>query len=398
MSISKRASSISASATLKISARAKKMRQEGIDVIDFGVGEPDFDTPGYIKEAAISAIHNNFTRYTPAAGILELKEAVCRKLKIENDLDYNPNEVIISCGAKHTLFNAIFAMCDEGDEVIVPSPYWVSYPEMVRLSGARPVFVETEESMGFRMRPADFKAAITKKTKALIINSPSNPTGTVYEMEELREIAHIAQANSIQIISDEVYEKLIYEGRTHTSVASLDPRIKGLTITVNGVSKTYAMTGWRIGYAAGPEEIISAMDRIQSHTTSNPTSISQKAALAAILGECKELEVMRKEFDRRRLFMTQGLNEISGITCFTPMGAFYAFPNVSSLLSKRFNGESISSSSRLAGLLLDEAGLAVVPGEEFGQAGFLRLSYATSMDNIAKGLNKLKGFVERLEE
>lgn len=398
MSISKRAGSITASPTLAITAKAKKMKQEGIDVIDFGAGEPDFNTPSHIKEEAISAINSDFTRYTPAAGILELKKAVCHKLKLENGLEYGPQEVIISCGAKHTLFNAIFALCDPADEVIIPSPYWVSYPEMVKLADALPVFVKTEEGKGFKMSGDDLKRAITEKTKAVIINSPSNPTGAVYEREELEEIAHIAEEHSIYIISDEIYEKLIYQGRSHISLAALSPRVKELTITINGVSKSYAMTGWRIGYGAGPEEVISAMGRIQSHTTSNPTSISQKAAVEAILGSQEEVEMMVREFGQRRDFMVSRLNEIDGVSCSLPMGAFYTFPNVKGLLSKRFDGDVISTSLNMANLLLDAVRVAVVPGGEFGAPGFLRLSYAASIDQIREGLDRLQEFAGRLKE
>lgn len=397
MSVSRRASSISASPTLEITAKAKKMKQEGIDVIGFGAGEPDFNTPDHIKEEAISAITSNFTRYTPVAGILELKEAICHKLKVENELEYDPQQIIVSCGAKHVLFNAIFALCDEGDEVVIPLPYWVSYPEMVKLAGGVPVFVQTEEGRGFKMSGDDFRRVITERTRAVIINSPSNPTGAVYGKEELEEIAHLAQERSIYIISDEIYEKLIYGGKPHTSLAALNSKTKELTLTVNGVSKSYAMTGWRIGYAAGPKAVISAMSRIQSHTTSNPTSISQKATLAAILGSQEEVRVMVSEFDKRRQFMVERLNGIEGISCFTPLGAFYAFPNVKNLLSRRFNEEIVSNTLKLSTLLLDEAKVAVVPGEGFGAPGYLRLSYATSMDNIKEGLNRLEEFAGRLE-
>ncbi|MDI6703971.1 MAG: pyridoxal phosphate-dependent aminotransferase [bacterium] len=397
MSLSRRARSISPSPTLAITAKAKEMKKSGIPVISFGAGEPDFDTPAEIKMAGSKAIKCGFTKYTPDSGIIELKEAVCQKFKEDNGLDYETSEILISCGAKHSLFNAIFALCDEGDEVIIPSPYWVTYPEQVKMTGARPVIVETFEGNDFKLTPAQFKENITSHTKAIILNSPSNPTGSVYEPNELEGLARVAVEAGVYIISDEIYEKLIYDGKRHISVASLGKEIKDLTITINGVSKAYSMTGWRIGYAAGPKDVIRAMSSIQSHTTSNPTSISQLAALEAIKGRQECVAEMVKEFNRRRKYIVDRLNKIRGISCITPYGAFYVFPNVESLLSMRFKGEEIKDSFRLSQVLLNEAHIAVVPGSAFGASNYLRLSYATSLEDIENGLDRIEKILEKLE-
>ncbi|MBU1486843.1 pyridoxal phosphate-dependent aminotransferase [bacterium] len=386
MPISKRAKSITASPTLAISAKAKEMKAAGIDVIGFGAGEPDFDTPTHIKEAAKEAIDAGLTKYTPASGTLKLREAICKKLRQENGLEYSASDCLISCGAKHSLFNIIFALVDEGDEVIIPAPYWVSYPEMVKMTGAEPVYVETTESSNFSLKPERLKAAITPRTKLLILNSPSNPTGAVYGQEELKKIVEAVKEHSIFLLSDEIYEKLIYDGKEHFSPASFDREIKERTITVNGVSKAYAMTGWRIGYAVGPSKIIKAASQIQSHTTSNPTSISQEAAYAAIAGSQEEVEKMRVEFDSRRKYMVERLNRIKGVSCSVPYGAFYAFANFSSFVGK---GEIVDDSA-LASYLLEEAKVAVVPGSAFGAPGYLRFSYATSFENIKEGLDRIR--------
>lgn len=396
MILSNRVSKIAPSITLAITAKAKQMQSEGIDVIGFGAGEPDFDTPEFIKEAGIMAIKSGFTKYTADSGIPELKKAVCEKFKRDNNLSYEPGEILISCGAKHSLFNALFALTDDGDEVIIPAPYWVSYKEQVKMAGATPIMVNTSEENDFKLTQELLKQAITSRTKAIILNSPCNPTGTVYGKEELEMLANLAVENGIYIISDEIYEYLVYDGMKHFSMANLSQKVKDLTITINGVSKAYAMTGWRIGYAAGPKGIIQAMSNAQSHSTSNPTSISQKAALAALTGPQHYIREMVVEFDKRRKFMVQRLNEIKGFRCSTPKGAFYAFPNVSAIYGASFNGKSINNSFDLTEFLLDEARVAVVPGDAFGAPNYIRLSYATSLANIEKGLARIQMAIERL--
>jgi len=394
--LSRRVRSINPSPTLAITAEAKRMKAQGIDVVGFGAGEPDFDTPDHIKEAAKKALDRGFTKYTPASGMRELKEAVCRKLKEENGLEYEPDQVLISCGAKHSIFNAILALCDEGDEVILPSPYWVSYPEMIKLAQAKPVIIKTTQENSFKITSQQLEEAISSKTKLFILNSPSNPTGMIYTKDELRIISDILTEARIYCISDEIYEKIIYDGWEHTSIASLNPRIKELTILVNGVSKTYSMTGWRIGYAAGPKEIIQAMSNLQSHSTSNPTSVSQVAAIAALQSSQEEVRRMVDEFQRRRDHIVKRLNRIPGISCLKPPGAFYAFPDISRIIGKSYNEKIIRNSISLAQLLLYEAKVAVVPGAAFGADEHLRFSYATSMENIDKGLDRVEEFVKKL--
>ena len=402
MKLAKRTTLISPSPTLAITAKAKQMKSQGIDVIGFGAGEPDFDTPVYIKESAKKSIDEGFTKYTPTSGIEELKKAICEKFKRDNGLDYEPSQIIVSCGAKHSLFNAIMCLCEKGDEVILPSPYWVTYLEQIKLSGAKPVIIETNEKYNFKFLHKTLKHAITPKTKCLILNSPSNPTGMVYNKDELKAIADLAVKNDFYVISDEVYEKLIYEGE-HISIASLGPEIKDRTIAINGVSKTYSMTGWRIGYAAGTKELISAMGNLQDHSTSNPTSISQKAALAALLssphagervpiqdGRGEGLTLMVAEFRKRRDYMVEKLNSIPGISCLKPHGAFYAFPNISKLIGKTIKGKKITGSMSLTEVLLNEARVAVIPGIAFGADKYVRLSYATSMENIKEGLKRIE--------
>jgi len=389
MKLAKRTGLISPSPTLAITAKAKQMKAQGIDVIGFGAGEPDFDTPLYIKEAAKVSIDAGFTKYTPTSGTEELKKAVCQKLRQDNSLEYETSQVIISCGAKHSLFNAIMCACDKGDEVILPSPYWVTYLEQIKLSGAKPVIIETEEKHGFKLLHKTIRHAVTPRTKCLILNSPANPTGMVYSKDELRTIAELAVKNGFLVISDEVYEKLIYEG-THTSIASFGKEIKDLTIVINGVSKSYSMTGWRIGYAAGPKNIISAMANLQDHSTSNPASISQKAALAALAGKDADLHKMVAEFKARRDYMVDKLNLIPGLSCLKPQGAFYAFPNISKLIGRKIRGQKITGSMSLTEVLLNEAKVAVIPGLAFGADRYIRLSYATSMDNIKEGLKRIE--------
>jgi aspartate aminotransferase len=396
MGIAKRALAVKPSPTLATAAKAKTMKAQGIDVVDFGVGEPDFDTPENVKEAAKRAIQSGFTKYTPASGTDELKEAVVEKFKKDNGLAYERSQVLISCGAKHSLYNIAEALFDPGDEVIIPSPYWVSYPDQVILNDATPIIVETTEDERFKLSAKKLENAVTHKTKAVILNSPSNPTGLAYDKKTLEEIAAVAVKHKLYVISDEIYEKLIYDGFQHFSIASLGPEIKDLTIVVNGVSKSHAMTGWRIGYAAGPQDVITAMANIQSQSTSNPTSISQKAAVEALRGPQDFIQVMNSEFDKRRKYIVERLNRITGMSCLMPVGAFYAFPRVSPLFGKRVNGKLIRNSSDLAAYLLEEAKVALVSGDAFGADAYMRLSYATSMEIIVKGLDRIERAVSKL--
>jgi aspartate aminotransferase len=394
--ISDRAKRIKPSPTLSMDAKAKAMKASGIDIVGFGVGEPDFDTPENIKEAAVRALKEGFTKYTPVGGIDPLKDAIIEKFSRDNKLNYAREEIIVSCGAKHSLYNIAQALFNPGDEVLIPSPYWVSYPDQVLLNDAIPVFVRTYESDSFMVRPEAINSSITKRTKALILNSPSNPTGLTYDKKTLEAIAEIVLRHGIFVISDEIYEKLTYDGFKHVSVASFSNDVKAKTIVVNGLSKSYAMTGWRIGYAAGPKEIIKAMTNIQSQSTSNPTSIAQKAAIEALRGPQDFIAVMLAEFDRRRRFLIAELNAIPGISCLSPTGAFYAFPNTSKLYGKSTGDRTISSSSDLAVYLLEEARVALVHGEAFGDDAYIRLSYATSIDEIRKGVDRIRESVSKL--
>lgn len=390
MQLARRARGIGASPTLAMNARAKEMKKQGINILSFTVGEPDFDTPEHIAAAGIAAIKEGFTRYTPAAGIPELKEAICAKLKRENDLEYTPQDVVVSNGAKHSIYNVLQALVDEGDEVIVPSPYWVSYTEMVKLNGGIPVIAPTRAEDGFKLTPETLKAHLSPRTRAIFLNTPNNPTGAVYSREELERLAEILVPRGVVIIADEVYEKLLYDGVTFTSVAALAPEVKDLTVTINGVSKTYAMTGWRIGYAAAPRELAQAIANIQSHATSNPNSIAQKAAVAALTGPEEPFRQMLAEFARRRERMVAGINAIPGLSCRKPEGAFYVFADVSSFFGRTLRGHKISDSVSLAEVLLVEAHVAVVPGAAFGDDRYVRFSYATSLATIDEGLARLK--------
>ena len=396
MKLAARAGRIVPSPTLSITATAKAMVAQGIDVIEFASGEPDFDTPDLVKDAAHTAIKNGFTKYTPASGIDELKLAVIKKLETEQGLRYDKSQILISCGAKHTLYNIAEALFEQGDEVIIPSPFWVSYPDQVLLNDATPVLLDTKEADGYVVRRRDLEAKITSRTKAIIINSPCNPTGATYNRECLQEIADIAAHHDLVIISDEIYEKIIYDGVPHISIATLGPEIAARTVIVNGISKAYAMTGWRIGYAAGPKALIAAMANIQSQSTSNPTSISQKAAVVALRDGAPFTQHMLKEFDRRRRVMVGRLNAIPGVTCSMPTGAFYAFPNVSGLFNRAHAAGKINAAADLATYLLQEAKVAVVPGEPFGSASHIRLSYATSMDAITRGLDRMEAALAKL--
>ena len=395
MKLTKRAQSIKPSPTLAITAKANRMKAEGIDVVGFGAGEPDFDTPDNIKEAAIKAIKSGFTKYTPSSGIDELKDAIIEKFRKENNLKYERNQVVICCGAKDVLYDIAQVLFEEGDEVIIPAPYWVSYPDQVVLAGGTPVFVPTKEENGFRITGEDFKKAITSRTRAIIINSPSNPTGGAYDAKHLEEIGEIALKNNLTIISDEIYERMVYDGFKHVSMASLSDKIKEITLVVNGVSKTYSMTGWRIGYVVGDKNVISAIVNLQSQSTSNPTSISQKASVEALRGDQSTVDMMVKAFDERRKYIVKRLNSIKGVSCYNPQGAFYVFPNFSKLYGKKLKDKVINSSSDLAELLL-EVKVAVVPGVAFGDDAYIRLSYATSMDNIKKGIDRIEEFVGKL--
>ena len=393
MVLSKRIKKIAPSPTLGLSAAAKDLKAQGHDVIEFGAGEPDFNTPDSIKTAGIKAIEDNFTRYTANLGIKELRDTICEKLEKDNGLRYTPDQVIVSSGAKHSVFNAIMALCDVGDEVIIPAPYWVSYPEMVKLADGVPVVIPTTGDTGYKITAQQLKAAITPKSKLIIINSPGNPTGAVYTEAELREIAKVCVENNLYVISDEIYEKLIYDGEKHVSIAAFGEDIKKLTITINGVSKAYAMTGWRIGYAVAEKEIVKAMDAFQSHATSAPASMTQKAGYDAIAGSQDAVEEMRKEFDKRRKFIVDELNKIPGIRCQVPKGSFYVFPDISGLYGKTIEGVLIEDDETFSKLLLEKVYVAVVPGSAFGSPGNLRLSYASSTEYMKKGLDRINTLV-----
>lgn len=395
--LSQRATKIKPSPTLEIDSRAKSMKASGMDVINFGVGEPDFDTPENIKEAAVKALKDGFTKYTPVGGIDALKDAIMEKLRVDNALSYKREEIIVSCGAKHSLYNIAQALYGPGDEVIIPSPYWVSYPDQVLLNDATPVFVKTYVSDSFMVRPEALEKCVTKNTRALILNSPSNPTGMIYDKQALEKIAELAVKYNFYIISDEIYEKLIYDGAKHVSIASLGNEVKEKTIVVNGLSKSHAMTGWRLGYAAGPADVVKAMTNIQSQSTSNPNSITQMAAIEALTGPQDFTGKMLIEFDKRRRYIVSELSAIKDITCAMPSGAFYAFPNTARIYGRRFADKEISSSRDLALYLLEEAKVALVHGEAFGDDDYVRLSYAISLDDISKGIERIKEAINKLE-
>lgn len=387
MELAQRATILTPSLTLSIDSKAKAMKAEGLDVCGFGAGEPDFDTPEHIKAAAMAALEVGFTKYTPSSGIPELRQAISDKFKADNQLDYKPSQIVVSNGAKHSCYNAILASCQPGDEVIIPAPYWLSYPEMVRLAGAEPVFVQTKEENGWKMTAEEFQDAMTPRTKMVIINTPGNPTGSVYTREELLGILEVAIDEEILILSDEIYEKLTYDGAEHVSIASLSPEALALTITINGFSKAYAMTGWRLGYLGAPESIAKAIDAIQSHSTSNPCSFAQKGGLAALKGDQQPVTDMREEFDMRRQYMMNRLSGVKGISVVKPLGAFYTLVNISQL---SLNSQNFSDR------LLSKHHVAVVPGVAFGDDRTIRLSYATSMDVIKKGLDRFEEFCRTL--
>jgi len=397
MPLSHNVQRVQPSATMAISAKAAAMRREGIDVIALSAGEPDFDTPQNIKDAGIRAIQEGFTKYTmPSSGIIELKEAICRKFKEDNGLDYSVDQVIVNNGAKHCLYLAVAALVNPGEEVIIPTPYWVTYVEQPRLVGAEPVIVETKAENGLKLTAEEFRAAITPKTRMLFLNSPSNPSGMVYSREELRALAEVAVEHGVYVLSDEIYEKLIYDAAEHVSIASFDAKIAALTIVVNGVSKAYAMTGWRIGYAGAAEEVIGGMNKIQNHEVSHPASISQKAAVEALNGPQESIEEMRQAFDARRRYMVDRLNGIDGVKCTLPEGAFYAYPEISSFFGRRAGDRQIEDSVGLCDYLLEEGRVACVPGVGFGTVPHIRLSYATSMENVEKAMDRVAAALEQL--
>ncbi|WP_315070696.1 pyridoxal phosphate-dependent aminotransferase [uncultured Clostridium sp.] len=397
MQLSKKAGNISSSITLAITAKANELKSQGVDVVSFGAGEPDFNTPENIIQAAIKAMHDGKTKYTPAGGLLELKQTICNKFKNDNDLDYKPSQITISTGAKQSLANTFMAILNPGDEVLIPMPYWVSYPELVKLADGVPVFVQTGKEKHYKYTVVDLEKAITDKTKAILLNSPNNPTGTIYHKDELLEIAEFAKKYDLFIISDEIYEKLIYDGETHISIASLSEDAYERTIVINGVSKTYAMTGWRLGYAAASENITKLMTSIQSHMTSNVNTIAQYAAIEALNGPVEDLSNMVKEFENRRNFMVSKLEKLNEISIIKPSGAFYIMVNVSAYLNTTFKNQEIKNSVDFASVLLEEEKVAVVPGSGFGLDDYIRLSYATSMNIIENGIDRISTFLSKIK-
>jgi len=385
--ISRRAASLAPSLTLAIDSKAKAMKAEGQDVVGFGAGEPDFDTPQHIKDAAIKALNEGFTKYTPSSGIPELRQAIADKFKRENGLSYKPSQIIVSSGGKHSCYNVILATCEDGDEVIIPAPYWLSYPEMVKLAGATPVILTTTDRTEFKVTPEQLRAAITPRTRLFVLNSPSNPTGSVYTPDEIKALGDICVEKGVLIMSDEIYEHLLYDGAVHKSVASFSPTHCDHTIIVHGFAKAWSMTGWRLGFLAAPEPIAKAIDAIQSHSTSNPTSFAQKGAVAALTGPQDHLKGWLAEYTRRRAYAWKKLNSIPGISCVNSKGAFYLFPNISKLGLK---------SSEFCARLLETEKVAAVPGIAFGADDYLRISYATSLASIEKGLDRLDTFARSL--
>ncbi|KHD15836.1 pyridoxal phosphate-dependent aminotransferase [Clostridium butyricum] len=397
MNLSKKAGNISPSITLSITAKANELKAQGVDVVSFGAGEPDFNTPQNIINAAIKAMQDGKTKYTPAGGILELKKTICKKFKEDNGLDYTTDQITISTGAKQCLANVFMAILNPGDEILIPIPYWVSYPELVKLADGVPVFVETLKENNYKYTIEDLEKAVSDKTKAILINSPNNPTGTIYNREELIEIAEFAKKHDLLIISDEIYEKLIYDGEKHISIASLSEDAFERTVVINGVSKTYAMTGWRLGYMAASKEITKLMTSIQSHMTSNVNTIAQYAAIEALNGPIEDLNTMVKEFERRRNFMVDRLGKIDGVSIIKPSGAFYIMVNISSYFNTTFKGEEIKNSLDFSRVLLDEEKVAVIPGAGFGLDEYIRLSYATSMDIIETGIDRIAMFINKIK-
>ncbi len=395
LTLSKKAQAVKPSSTLAITAKAKELKEKGIDVVGFGAGEPDFNTPDNICEAAIKAIHAGFTKYTPADGTLELKKAVCDKFMNFNHIKYEPNQIVVSNGGKHSLTNIFGAICNPGDEVIIPTPYWLSYPEIVKLADGVPVFVRAEKEQNYKVTAAQIEAACTEKTKALILNSPSNPSGMIYTREELEAIAEVAVRKDFYVVSDEMYEHLIYEGEA-ISIASLNEEIYKRTITCSGVAKSYSMTGWRIGFTGSSKEIAKLMGSVQSHQTSNPNSIAQKAALEALVGPQDSVRNMHAEFNKRRDYMYERISGMKLVSSLKPQGAFYLFVDISQTLDKEYKGTKVADVNNLAKILIEDYNVAVIPCADFGFADHIRLSYAISMEQIEKGLDRIEQFVGEL--
>jgi len=396
MNLAKRLQLIKPSPTLMVTVQVAALRRQGIEVIDFGAGEPDFDTPEHIKEAAIAALKQGKTKYTPVGGTAELKEAIITKLQRDNNLTYSMQEVTANCGGKHTLFNAFHALFGEGDEVLIPAPYWVSYSDMVILTGGQPKLLSTSEETGFKITAAQLQKAVGPQSKALLLNSPSNPTGAAYTEDELRQIAEVVERSNLLVISDDVYEKFLYDSPRCAHILALKPYLRDRVLIANSLSKTYAMTGWRLGYAAGPREVISAIETLQSQSTSNPSSITQAAGVAALTGIQESVGFMAKEFAKRRNYVVQRLRSMSGISCTLPEGAFYVFPRVSAYFGARWQDKTITSAMDLSLYLLQEAKVALVAGEGFGSANHVRISYATSMQNLEQGLDQIEAALKRL--
>ncbi len=396
LTLSKKAAGVKPSSTLAITAKAKALRAEGVDVVGFGAGEPDFNTPDNINEAAVKAIREGFTKYTPASGTEELKKAVCEKFKTFNGIDYKTNQIVISNGGKHSLTNIFEAILNPGDEVIIPAPYWLTYPEIVRLSDGKPVYVYGEKENGYKVTADQIRSAVTEDTKALILNTPSNPTGMVYTEEELKEIGDIAVEKDFYVVSDEMYEYLIYGEKKHVSIASLGEEIYRRTITCSGVSKSYSMTGWRIGYTGSSPEIAKLMGSVQSHQTSNPNSIAQKAALEALTGDQSAVTAMKEEFDKRRKYIYGRISQMPLLSLLEPEGAFYVFVDTAQVLEQAYKGRKIETAARLAEILIEDYKVAVIPCGDFGFDNFIRLSYAISIEAIEKGLDRIEEFVSSL--
>jgi aspartate aminotransferase len=396
MQLAQRLKAIKPSPTLALNARAKALAAQGVDVAGFAAGEPDYDTPEYIKQAAIDCLKAGFTKYTPTSGILELREAICAKLQKDNGLTFAPDQVLVSVGAKHSLYNIFQALLNEDDEVIIFAPYWVSYPDMVNLAGGKPVIINTREEDGFAPDPEAIRQALTPRTRAIIINSPSNPTGAVFSRATLEGIAAAVRGHDCLIVSDDIYEKLMYEGE-FLSIANVAPDLVPRLVVVNGMSKSYSMTGWRLGYTAGPKPLIVGMNLVQDQSTSNPSSISQKAALAALKGPADTINTMVTEYRARRELIVSGLNALDGVRCRQPEGAFYVFPNVSALMERTYKGAKLGSSTRISEVLLEDFRVAVMPGAPFGAEGYLRMSFVTSREVIQKGLSRMREFVSALK-
>lgn len=397
LTLSNKAKAVKPSSTLAITAKAKELKAKGIDVVGFGAGEPDFNTPDNINNAAIKAIKEGFTKYTPASGIMELKQAISRKFKSFNHLNYEPEQIVISNGGKHSLINVFAAILNPGDEVMIPAPYWLSYPEMVKLEDGIPVPVATKKENGYKVTVEELEQAYTDKTKALVLNSPCNPTGMLYTREELEKIAAFIVEKDIYVVSDEMYEYLTYDGAEHVSIGSLNDEIFARTITVSGVSKSYAMTGWRIGYTGSSLEIAKLMGSVQSHSASNPNSIAQKATVEAITGPQETIAYMKEQFDKRRKYMVERIAKMPHVSCVEPKGAFYVFIDVEEATAMKYKGEVVGSSAKLADIMINDFNVALIPCEDFGIENHVRLSYAISLENIEKGLDRFEAFLNTLE-